>query len=36
MNSSQIKQIAHDIFDLDMWVKNLKEQTNKFIDMSSF
>ena len=25
MNSSQIKQIAHDIFDLDMWVKNLKE-----------
>jgi hypothetical protein len=25
MNSSQIKQIAHDIFDLDTWVKNLKE-----------
>jgi len=25
MNSSQIKKIAHDIFDLDMWVKNLKE-----------
>ena len=25
MNSSKIKQIAHDIFDLDMWVKNLKE-----------
>lgn len=25
MNSDKIKQIAHDIFDLDMWVKNLKE-----------
>lgn len=25
MNSDKIKQIAHDIFDLDIWVKNLKE-----------
>jgi hypothetical protein len=25
MNSGKIKQIAHDIFDLDTWVKNLKE-----------
>lgn len=25
MNSNRIKQIAHDIFDLNAWVKNLKE-----------
>ena len=25
MNTSQIKKIAHDMFDLDIWVKNLKE-----------
>ena len=25
MNTSQIKKIAHDMFDLDVWVKNLKE-----------
>lgn len=25
MNTSQIKKIAHDMFDLDIWVKTLKE-----------
>lgn len=25
MNKQQVKQIAHDIFDLDLWVKAIKE-----------
>lgn len=29
MNSTQIKQLAHDIFDLNAWVKNLKEHAPK-------
>ena len=25
MNTQQVKQIAHDIFDMDLWVKHIKE-----------
>lgn len=25
MNTEKVKQIAHDFFDLDLWVKNIKE-----------
>ena len=25
MNKQQVKQLAHDFFDLDLWVKNIKE-----------
>ena len=25
MNTKQVKQIAHDMLDLDLWVKNIKE-----------
>jgi membrane protein YqaA with SNARE-associated domain len=25
MNTQQVKQFAHDFFDLDLWVKNIKE-----------
>lgn len=25
MNTSQVKKFAHDLFDMDLWVKNVKE-----------
>ena len=25
MNTSQVKKMAHDLFDADLWVKNIKE-----------
>ena len=25
MNTTQVKKFAHDMFDLDLWVKNIKE-----------
>ena len=28
MNTSQVKQFAHDILDLDLWVKNIKEHAS--------
>ena len=28
MNTQQIKQVAHDLFDVDLWVKTIKEHAS--------